>query len=137
MKYLPSVCCIWPGLLWQCAFQGGALCQAVGLCHPGNQSCSQLLLLLSLVNAPESLRHISLAESLSGWSWDSDNTSQNHDKLVLPLDIERYSSSLKCFKSSWQPFIVPQAYYNPACFPQDPRKSSSWCTRQDQRDHKH
>lgn len=64
----------------------------------------------SLVNAPESLRCICLAEILSGWSWDSNNTSQTHDKLMLPVDIQRYSSGLKCFKSPWQHFIVPQAY---------------------------
>lgn len=94
------------------------------LCHPRNQSCSQLLLSPSLVNALESLKHICLTEILSEWSLDSNNTSQIHDKLMLPVDIQRYSSRLKCFKAPWQHFIVPQAYSPPACFTQDPRKSS-------------
>ena len=49
-------------------------------------------------------------QKFSGWSRDSNNTSQTHDKLMLPVDIQRYSSRLKCFKSPWQHSIVPQAY---------------------------
>lgn len=46
----------------------------------------------------------------SGWSWDSNNTSQTHNKLLLLVDTQRYSSRLKCFVSPWQNFIAPWVY---------------------------
>lgn len=91
----------------------------MGFCHPGNQSCCQSALLPSLLNPPESLRHICLAEILSGWSCDGNNTSQPCDKPMLPVDIQRHGSSRKCFKSPWQHFIVSQTCSPPACFPQE------------------
>lgn len=113
---MPSVCWIWPGLLWQQDTGEMPFASAI----QENQSCSQLLLLPSLLNAPESLRHITLAEILSGWSWGSNNTSQPHDMPMLSVAIEWYSSTLECFKS---PFSI-SLFLRPAApllaFPRTP-----------------
>lgn len=130
---MPSMCWMWPGLLWQQDFGEMPFASAI----QENQSCSQFLLLPSLLNAPESLRHTALAEILSGWSWDSNNTSQRHDMPMLPVAIEWYSSTLKCFKP---PFSI-SLFLRPAApllaFPRTPENKSSWCTRQEQRGCQH
>lgn len=56
----------------------------------------------------------------SGWSWDSNNTSQTHNKLLLLVGTQRQSSRLKCFVSPWHHFIVPWAYSPLLAFPRTP-----------------
>lgn len=115
-----------PGFSGRGGFPVAALCWAVGFCHPGNQSCCQSALLPSLLNPPESLRHVCLAEILSGWSWDGNNTPQPCDKPMLPVDMQRHGSSRKCLNllGSISSFLRPARPL--LAFPRSSSKSSLW-----------
>lgn len=55
---------------------------------------------------------------------------------MLPVDIQKHSSRCKCFKSSWQHFVVLRPTNPLLAYPRSSSKSSLWYTRQNQRDWK-